>query len=492
MVARIGRRFFGGAACAVALAFLGCGQPLGLSGTGEAGDPDRTSVGGEGAAAPGAGFDDADAGAPEVPTGSSTAPTCKTPKIPGAPASSAGGSGVSGSTAGGNCSGKIASTTFLGALCTCRDANLKGYLRTRGFDSQKAPYDPAKDKFGGSVGINRRYVVADEGANAGFTDIGGSLAIAGGDSMAFNGALMTEGDFRTSGRIDVKGYTRIGRHAFVGGDVTNAGFATVEGDLRIAGRDMLPLVVSGARFTQAVSVAPPCACDVDDILPVEAIVSGIRAQNDNAKVGLPTGALAFVLGSKKVKLSCGVYYLDAIGGAGNIEIDVEGKVALAIGGELEPTGNFDIHLGSGAELDVFVGGRVRAVGRASFGDKARPYASRIYAATSEEVVLTGASEFVGNLYAPRARVRATGYLDVWGSVFALDFVAPGYASIVYDRAILTAGDTCDAPPPPSCNRCGSCGGGDACVNGKCGACRTDDDCCGQLVCQGGKCRPFLR
>jgi hypothetical protein len=81
---------------------------------------------------------------------------------------------------------------------------------------------------------------------------------------------------------------------------------------------------------------------------------------------------------------------------------------------------------------------------------------------------------------------------VWGSIFARDFVVPGFADIVYDRAITRAGDGCGAPPPSTCKQCGSCTGGKACVGGACGACGGDADCCGQDVCVAGICQSLIR
>ena len=201
---------------------------------------------------------------------------------------------------------------------------------------------------------------------------------------------------------------------------------------------------------------------------------------------------------------------------------------------------------------MFVAGNLVPTGVTSFGSVTRPAAVRIYVAGNSNVVLTGAGAFVGNIYAPRALVILTGFSDVYGSIFAGSFEAPGAVFIHYDSAILDAGNECpppeaddagapppaddagappvsddaDAPPavdagstppavdagspppvdaggstpavdasppppPPACKKCGSCSAGTACIKGTCGRCTADSDCCSPLVCNAGNvCGPL--
>jgi hypothetical protein len=103
------------------------------------------------------------------------------------------------------------------------------------------------------------------------------------------------------------------------------------------------------------------------------------------------------------------------------------------------------------------------------------------------------SPWIGNLYAPRARVLALKALEVWGSVFCAEFESAADASIVFDRAIYTVGSSCEAARPPAgfCSQCGFCSAGTACVDGECGPCRTDGDCCSQNICANGSCVPLV-
>jgi hypothetical protein len=140
----------------------------------------------------------------------------------------------------------------------------------------------------------------------------------------------------------------------------------------------------------------------------------------------------------------------------------------------------------GAELDVFVGGDFRVTGRTELADRGAPARSRLYVAGSGEITL--ADVFVGNLYAPWARLTLARSTEVWGSLFAAVVEGEGYLSILYDRAISAPATPCELPlPAAGCAICGTCANGLACVDGSCGDCRSDADCCSQMVCTSGRC-----
>lgn len=383
------------------------------------------------------------------------------------------------------CTGRLAETHFVSALCTCENATVAGYLRTRAFNSSKG----TSLDMGGSVGVNKTYAITE-----GFTDVGGSMSIAGSDSLSFAGYLKTGADLRTQGEALVAGYTNVGRNMWVGNGFTDLGPVKVTGDLHMSGPIMaIPLLVEGSKTQEAVNIAPPCPCAPNDIINVAAMVAEAKDHNDNAANGIRPAMFNLLVGNLEASLPCGRFYIEQIAGVGNVIFKVTGRAALFIDGSVANTGNLEFQLAPSAEIDIFIRDNLVLTGRAVFGDESRPAASRIYVGGEGTVLLTGFGKFVGNLYAPRSLVQAVGYADVAGSIFAGNFLSPGYANFAFDAAISTAGDTCDnpgtpkTPPPTTCTQCGVCSGGTACVNGSCGACRTDADCCGQLICSAGQC-----
>jgi len=384
------------------------------------------------------------------------------------------------------CTSQIASGLFENALCTCDDAHIAGYLHTTSFNSL-ASADGGNGATGAAVGINNTFDVS-----AGYTQVGGSLSIAGSSSVAFIGYIETDGDFRLGGAGTIPGYTKVGRNAWLEGNFTDLGPTDISGDLHHAGSvTAIPLSVSGSNTSGPVSVTPPCPCAASDILDVGAIVAQGAANNDDSAAGITPSSWTNVLVDTTVTLPCGSYYLDSIQIGGSLTLNVTGRVALFVGNDVTVIGNLQVKLGPTAQIDIFITNDLNLVGLAVFGDKSRPADTRIYIGGSGNVNLVGAGEFVGNVYAPLSVVTAPGYLDVYGSIFAKDFQIPGYADFNYDSAITQIGNNCKPVTiPGECTQCGECTNGLACVAGKCGACTADSDCCGQLVCTSGQCVPL--
>jgi hypothetical protein len=381
------------------------------------------------------------------------------------------------------CTSSLAETTFVNALCTCNDATVGGYLQTRGFDSTDGPYQTGQaSNSGAAVGVDGRYV-----ASVGYTDVGGSMSVSSSDPWQVPGWLEIRGDLRAQGDMTVLGRASIARDAWLGGNFLGIGSLSVGGVLHHQGTVTALPVSAGRDQQEAVLVETPCACAPEDLVPIQPLIDDALHHNDNALVGLDPAALESVLGPRSLVLPCGRFYLTQIAGAGEVQIRVTGQTALFIGGSVALAGNLSAELAPGAELDLFVAQDFQVSGQAVLGSQERPASARIYVGGSGEIRLTGL--FVGNLYAPRARVTSVAVSEVWGSLFVGDFSSGGYASFVFDRAILGSGSDCPLPipPPGSCGKCGWCTGGTACIDGSCRPCQTDLDCCSQSVCQAGSC-----
>ena len=385
------------------------------------------------------------------------------------------------------CTGRLAAARFANALCVCNDLELGGSLTTHGFDSSQWPYQAGfSEANGAAVGVDGNYL-----ALAGATDVAGSLAIAGSNDLRFAGLLRVRGDFFAAGNVTAAGSTSVGRHAWLGGSFTGFGPFTVAGSLHHAGTVTALPLLAGTMQAQAVTVAKSCACSASDLVDVAALVATARADNDNARVGVSADALASLAGEARLTLPCGRIFLSRIAGGGNLTLQVSGQAALFVGGSIDFRGSLTFDLAPGAAVDVFVEQDLLVEGSLGLASKDRPAAGRIWVGGARAVTL--ASPWVGNLYAPRARVVIAGGWEAWGAVVAGSLAGGGFASFYFDRAVLAAGATCSAPRPPPgvCTRCTWCVGGNACVAGQCGPCRNDDDCCGLSVCSNGSCVPLV-
>jgi hypothetical protein len=379
------------------------------------------------------------------------------------------------------CAGAVAERVFTYSVCSCTDVNLVGYLETRSFDSAR---DREVIEAGAPVGINGTYTTG------GYTDLGGSFTVSGDQAVNFAGYLALGGDLRFGGNLSAIGYIEVGRDAWLDGNVTVPGYIWIGRDLyQTPGRRLTSIVtVEGERHPEAVSIAPPCACEPHQILDIGSVVDSAARDNDNALVGLDPAVLNDVAGiGVEIELPCGRFYLERIGGLGGITLRVTGHTALFVEGDVNSLGYLSVELAPEGELDLFIKGNLVAIGAGSFGSTERPAASRIYVGGEGDVVLVGAAEFVGNVYAPRSRITAVGAAFVYGSLFGRHIDMPGALMVNYDRHILNVGDDCgdeqEDPPAGSCDRCdNSCPGNRACVEGECLDCRTDADCCEPLVC----------
>lgn len=384
------------------------------------------------------------------------------------------------------CTGRIAAWTFSNALCVCGEVQIGDFLKTQGFDSTQGEYVTDQSDGGAAVGINGEYDTL-----AGYTDVGGSLSIAGSSDLRIVGYLATRGDLRLAGNVTVAGSASIARNAWFSGSYVGVGPLSVSGELHHA-RTVLAVPVSSVNDSlEPVSIAAPCPCNPEQLVRIDQLVDQVRLDNDNGAHAIDSSALAAVSGEAELSLPCGRFYLSKIEGFGRVVLRANAMTALFVDGSIALDGALNVEVAPGAELDIFVRGNLATLSPLSLSTKQRPAATRIFVAGSNDITLY--SPLLGNLYAPNARVVAAGALEVYGSIFARSFAGAAFASFVYDRAVYQAGRICttERAPAGTCSTCGTCSGGLACVAGTCGACRADADCCGQTVCANGGCAPLL-
>jgi hypothetical protein len=401
----------------------------------------------------------------------------------------------------GVCTGTIARELFTNAICTCEDTSFAGYLVTRSFSGAQASTPVAQ---GAPVGVNGQLLAGS------YVNAGGTTRVQG--TTSFGGYLQVAGDLELKQDVTLLGLLTVGRDAwFENNAVVTA--AEVGRNVYTQTGKIAPLLLSGTLMPPSTfDLKPPCPCEPEQILDIDAIVDDGQLHNDNAdpSVNLDPASLTDIIGYKEVTLPCGRFYVEEITGIGDLKLKVDGRTALYVGGDVGVTGFLDVELGPNGQLDLFVRGNMVQIGYGKFGDQNRPSNVRVYVGGEDDILYVGYQPFGGNLYAPRAKLYSAGYIDVRGSVFTRELVSGAYINVDYDRDILELGgeDECQPPPPPPPDNedpdagtpppectdvCMSgCGSGSTCVAGMCTTCTSDADCCSPLVCnEDGTCGPLL-
>lgn len=387
------------------------------------------------------------------------------------------------------CSGQVAASVFRYAMCLCQGLSSSSPVTTDSFDST-APGQMTLGN-GGSVGVNSN-------VNAGALSVGGSLVVTG--AVTLNS--MTVGvDAQISDRFSANQSADIKRNAQIGSDVICNGPAQ---SLKIAGSLTFPAgktltanspVIGGGQIRAAVNVPAPCDCSGAGVFNIASYVTERASNNDNAAIGLDPARLTNFAGDQTLNLNCGRFYLNRIGGAGKLTLNVSGRTALFIGGDVNLNDAFTVNLGATGELDLFINGGLTSSAAITFGNKNQPARVRLYMGGARNINLAAGSTLGGNVYGPESALVTSGPLEVFGSIFVRSFNPSAAVTIHHDLAILKAAEDCNPTGggggggggnTSSCTRCQDCGG-QACKAGTCGSCTVGSDCCSPLSCKLGKC-----
>ena len=378
-----------------------------------------------------------------------------------------------GGTKSGACPGDLASVTFRYGLCVCESYTSSGPLTTDAFDSDSNA--PVTDSVSGSVGTNGSFT------SSGDVNISGSLWVAGADGVTILPKGVVGAELWSEGPVKGAGTVSVGKDAWLNGD-----------------SDPSKLTVGGTLHHPIGSpVKDPCACEPADRIDVAGFIEKFKTKNENDLIKLAPGDLSKLTGSHTLTLPCGRYYVDEITGSSNLTLDVQGRVALFVGGDFQLAGTFALDLAPGAELDVFIGGDLTTSGAFGKGAEKTPARVRYYMA-GDSIQMSGGATFGGNLYGPSAVLTLSGDAEVYGALFVKNVQKSGKLTIHYDEAILDGGDCSDGaagaaggPGQTTCESCNDCGN-QACKNGTCGACESNTDCCSPLVCSNGVCTTIIQ
>lgn len=386
---------------------------------------------------------------------------------------------------GGRCSGDVAASVFRYGLCTCQGLSSGASITVDSFDSTRPGVMTLGT--GGSVGCDADINVSNQ------LSVGGTLQVSG--AVTVSSPLAVGVDAQVGATLSGDQNITIGRNAQVGGDVKCNGTLTIPGTLTYpAGKTLTAKTAVIASTVRApVTVAPPCDCGPGNTYDIATYVEQRRSSNDNQAIALDPALLTNFTGDQTLNLPCGRFFLNRIGGSGKVNLNISGRTALFVGGDVNLTDAFSVTLAAGGELDLFINGGLTSSAPLNFGSKDAPARVRLYMGGSRNINLSAGSVLYGNVYAPDSSLVTSGSLDVYGAVFVRSFNPSAAVKIHHDIAILNASQSCSNPGSggtggtvPACQRCQDCGG-QACKAGQCGACTSAEDCCSPLSCRGGKC-----
>jgi hypothetical protein len=375
----------------------------------------------------------------------------------------------------GTCAGNLAQTTFTWALCSCLDVNLSQVFTTDGFDSTMGPYMPGG--LGAGVGLDGAFKTSST------TTVGGTLWASASAGLMASAPLTVKQEMHVGGPLSTA-MCGVTDDAYVLGN-TSGGPLTIGKNLYQPTGATHTGATAASFVPMTFTVPPPCACDVSAQVPVTAIVAAAQTSNDNALIGLNSALFTGANPPQRLDLPCGSYYLDGIKTSIPIAIVAHGRTALFIGGNLDVSSPIDITLDPTAELDIFVGGTIKASQRIGIGSANYPALSRTYVGGATALMFSSSANLATNLYDAAALVSWSAPAEVYGAVFAGDFKASQTVKIHYDRQVVNAGQGCPSPAPdagtPGCGSCKDCNN-QACISGTCGACTDSSQCCPPLVC----------
>lgn len=380
-------------------------------------------------------------------------------------------------SAGQACTGRLAEVAFRYGLCTCDALNAGALVTVDAYDSQQAM---TSGSLGGSVGLNGKLATSAQ------VNISGSLFVGDPGGMNFSSVSIGQ-ELRCAGSAVGNGNLSVGSNAFVNGDANVGGNLTVGNIITLpAGKILSGMTVPQKVVRAPVSVAAPCDCSAGSLVNVAGYISAYQQQNDNASIFLDVDRLKNYNGNTTLALPCGRFYLSGINGNGGLTLQINGRVALFIGGDLQISNPLTISIASGASLDLFVGGQFNGGATLNLGSQQTASQLRIYMGSDRDVNLASNTTLAGNLYAPLSQLNAGGNLTVYGALFVKRVAISGQLGIHHDTAIFRAGTGCAPPTTNSCTSCRDCAN-QACTGGACGSCTDNSQCCSPLQCVGGKC-----
>jgi hypothetical protein len=331
------------------------------------------------------------------------------------------------------------------AVCSCGDIVGTGLLSTQSSTPAAGRADVGADS-SLSLRIGRRGAVDDAPG-----EIDGSIVVAGPGPSALSGSNASiRGDVLLAGELTFAGDVHVAGSLSARRMPRGNGTLSIDGDLRYA-MDRLPidppsnLQVAGSVVESDYTFEAPCECNPANLAELPRAIAAAESSNDDALLQLAPDSMSNLTSDRGFALSCGQYYFLSVSSLASITWQISGHVVVHVAGDFAVRGELKVTLAPDAELDVLVGGSLLLSSSASFGDPARPAASRIYVQAAVEletdVPAPGATAsdamFVGNLFAPAASLQLAPHSEVYGSLFVRQLLVLQSLLVHYDPAVIS-------------------------------------------------------
>jgi hypothetical protein len=307
------------------------------------------------------------------------------------------------------CIGDLADV-FRFAACACKSFDVSGSLSTDSFDSTSD---------GGARERRLRFdrFPTARSPRARCSRLAGRYGPAardpdGGPAVTLNGGVSAGGTIAND--VHSAADMQVGGKYLVDGDLWANGNVIVEpgGSLAVLGTLYVPAGdstsdVQAPVVNAQVPVTAPCSCATP--IDVSAVVAAYANANDDSSIGLAADAPL----KGTLSLPCGLYYVPAIAGDA-VNLQVAGRVALFVAGDISVTQDLRIELAAGAEVDLFVAGNVSIMGGFEIGDADSPARTRVYVGGTTLALAANANPLAANIYAPNAVLELASNFEMWG------------------------------------------------------------------------------
>jgi hypothetical protein len=223
-----------------------------------------------------------------------------------------------------------------------------------------------------------------------------------------NGALYVDGTDPANLAID--------GDASFNAAVQIAGSLQLVGSLMTSGMNAaMVMVADGIRE----HTDPACACAPEDALDIAGLVASFAADsaNDDHSAGLDRGSLSNTTAATTQVLPCGRYYFQRIAGAGRLQLQAEGNVAIFVDGDVQLQDELVIDTSAGAHVTLVVNGGLVAPHGMTLGSLDRPNDVLLLIGGPGNINLDQKVTLGGSLYAPNAQLVTRGPVEVAGSLF---------------------------------------------------------------------------